>query len=473
MRVPPMCLRNAPSRPSLHTSAGSPFRLFTPLTRLLHTAFVKTPRRAHASRALRPLVSVLLLAVMAGCRAAVVGAGGDVASARANLDAVASAFEYRFTNVVRTPKFANARMRLARYAFAPSKLVNDTALWTGMRSTTTGSERELEVQALLANNEYLFTARSDVPVPSRLGEQRHIIALSQRGENDWLWHTAVEHHVGTMPPARLNDLMRGFLLSAERPAGALRSDYRTTFPRTTAAFGRFLLLDSVTTTAQADGSTLVALQFRVDASRIQGTYPAYAKFLRKYVESSRWRYRLTDRSGAEWFDVQSANKRVSMRFRSHDGHLQPMEGTARAMPDTLLITADALAKFGLFTVGATNIQGTFVHIDALRQRAWELRFTKDPEWHLPLITERLMRSPLQHLFAGRGIVFTLGFRTGPDGQTLSERVLDLPVRESAIMRFLGNLGFTAMSDFAGTVEEEENRFLAEVFRAMRADLAGL
>ena len=367
---------------------------------------------------------------------------------------MASAFEYRFTNVVRTPKFANARMRLARYAFAPSKLVNDTALWTGMRSTTTGSERELEVQALLANNEYLFTARSDVPVPSHLGEQRHTIALSQRGQNDWLWHTAVENHVGTMPPARLDDLMRGFLLSAERPASAFRNDYRTTFPHTTAAFGRFLSLDSVTTTPRPTdrrswpcNSAWTPVASRV---RIRPTRSSSAS-----MWNPRWRYRLTDHSGGEWFDVQAANKRVSMRFRSHDAHLQPMEGTARAMPDTLLITADALAKFGLFTVGATNIQGTFVHIDTPRQRAWELRFTRDPEWHLPLITERLMRSPLQHLFAGRGIVFTLGFRTGPDGQTLSERVLDLPVRESAIMRFLGNLGFTAMSDFAGTVEEEE------------------
>ncbi|HEY0929111.1 MAG TPA: hypothetical protein VGE27_04270 [Gemmatimonas sp.] len=385
---------------------------------------------------------------------------------------MASAFEARFTNVTRTPKFANARMRLGRYAFSPSKLVSDTALWTGMQSTTRGAERELDIHAQLSGNAYRFDARPNAPVPTRPGEQRHTIRLTQQAESDWLWHTAVQHHVGTMPPQSLNGIMRGLLLSAERPATTLRNDYRTTLPRTTAAFGRVVSLDSIATTAQADGSTLVNLKFRVDADRIKETFPAYAKFLRKYVESSKWRYRLTDRTGAEWFDVQSANKVVTMRFRSHDGRLQPIAGAARAMPDTLQITADALAKFGLFTVGATNLRGDFIHIDTPQERAWLLRFTHEPEWHLPLIGERLMRTPLKHLFAGEGVKFKLGFRATPGG-TLSERALDLPVRESAIMRFLGNLGFTAMSDFAGAVEEEENRFLADTFKAMRADLAAL
>jgi hypothetical protein len=41
------------------------------------------------------------------------------------------------------------------------------------------------------------------------------------------------------------------------------------------------------------------------------------------------------------------------------------------------------------------------------------------------------------------------------------------------MRWIGNLGFGAMTDFAGSVEEEENRFLTELFRAMRADMEAL
>ncbi len=67
----------------------------------------------------------------------------------------------------------------------------------------------------------------------------------------------------------------------------------------------------------------------------------------------------------------------------------------------------------------------------------------------------------------------MGFRAGPGGQTLLTRELDFAVRESAIMRFLGNLGFIAMSDYAGSVEEEESRFIAEAMAALRADVAGI
>jgi hypothetical protein len=47
------------------------------------------------------------------------------------------------------------------------------------------------------------------------------------------------------------------------------------------------------------------------------------------------------------------------------------------------------------------------------------------------------------------------------------------VHESTIVRWLGNLGFTAMDDFAGRVELEEARFIAEAMRAMRQDVAVL
>jgi hypothetical protein len=45
------------------------------------------------------------------------------------------------------------------------------------------------------------------------------------------------------------------------------------------------------------------------------------------------------------------------------------------------------------------------------------------------------------------------------------------VKESAIMRWLGGLGDTAFGDFEGTSEAEENRFLAELFGALREDVA--
>jgi hypothetical protein len=419
------------------------------------------------------LGACLLLPVTGGCRAAALAHGGDAKSAQVNLDQFISGFEHRFTNVTRQPKVQHGRMRIARYAFAPSKLVDDTAIWTGIRTSRTGAERSAEWNAVLVNNQFQFAARADTPLPTRLGEQRHLIAVTQRGEDDWFWHTVVEHHVGTMPPGRLNDVARAFFGSAERPGSAMRADYRDAFPRTVGAIGRLLSIDSIFATSQLDGSTLVAMQIRINAAGISQEFPAYAKYLRKYVEPARYRYRLSDRLGNDYFDANAVNRVLTVRFRTRNGALQPLAGQARPMPDTLILTMNAMAKLGIFSVGVSNLVGEFVHVDTPRERAWQLRFTREPKWHLPLIAERLLSSAIRRPFEGSGVYFKLGLRTGPGGQTISERIVDVGVKESAIMRWLGNLGFTAMSDFAGSVEEEENRFLMELFRAMRGDMDAL
>lgn len=426
---------------------------------------------------LRPSIRLfgvtLLLPLLGGCRVAALAHGGDPRSAQTHFDGLLAGFEHRFTNVTRQPKVQQGRMRIARYAFAPSKLVGDTAIWTTMRTSRTGAERAAEWQAGLVTNQFLFSARADVPAPARVGDQRHLIAVSQRGPDDWFWHTVVEHHVGTMPPSRASDVARALFASAERPGNAMRSDYRDAFPRTVGALGRLLTLDTITATPQLDGSMLVAMQIRIDARNIAPAFPAYARFLQKYVEPARYRYRLSDRFGNEYFDANAVNRVLTVRFRTRRGTLQPLAGVDRPMPDTLILAVDASIKYHMFTVGFSNLVGEFVHIDTPRENAWQLRFRREPKWHLPLVAERLLSSAIRRPFEGSGVHFKLGLRTGPNGQTLSERVVDVAVKESAIMRWLGNLGFGAMSDFAGSVEEEENRFLTELFRAMRADMDAL
>ncbi len=414
-------------------------------------------------------LAILPLAVN-GCRAVTLAYGADIASARVNADALLSAIEQRFTRPARTPKFANARMRVARYSFAPGKLANDTALWTSMRTTRTGADRELEIAATMTNGQFTFSALPNVPVPVHIGDERHLIRLTQlNNDDDWQWDTSVDHAVGPMPPSRATDIARALLLSGERPAATVRADYRAAFPRTTQALGRLFTIDSLTTTAQSDGSTLVAMQIAVGADNLKSAFPAFAKFVAKYVEPARYRYRLSDRAGGDWFDLQQANRKLNIKFRSHGGELQPLVGIARHMPDTLILNVDALEKISFFTVGVTGLQGEFVHVRTPTERSWAMRFAKEPSWHLPLVAERLLRSPLRRPFEGRGIDFRFGFRTGAEGQTLLARTFTVTVRESAIMRFLGNLGFTAMTDYAAT-DVEESRFVAEAFAAMRADI---
>lgn len=422
--------------------------------------------------AARGALGVILVA--SGCKGVTLAYGPDLASARANADAFASAIEARFTKVVRTPRFARSRVRIARYALAPSKLAQDTAIWTTMRSTPNGAERDLEIAAGLVNGQYSFIDKANVASPSRTGDERHFMRLQQLdGKDDWIWKTDVDHAIGPMPPARATDIFRALFASAERPSAAVRADYRAAFPKSAQAFGRMFTIDSINTTAQGDGSTLVALHILVSDDDLKAQFPAFAKFVARYVETARYRYRLSDRTGSDWFDAQQADKRLVIRFRSHRGELQPLLGAARHMPDSLLLNVDVMAKLSFFTVGVTKLQGDFVHVHTATERGWAMRFTKEPEWHLPLFTEKMLQTPLKRPFEGTGLVARLGLKEGRDGQTLLSRQFDVAIRESAIVRFLGNLGFGAMNDYAGAVELEEHRFIAEGFASMRGDIAAL
>jgi hypothetical protein len=416
---------------------------------------------------------VVGLLLLGGCRGATSGFGPDAATARANADALMSALQQRFTRVVRHPKFLNARMRIGRYAFSPSKLVNDTALWSSMRTAQAGAVRDLEVSGAMSAGQYTFRPLPGAATPSRTGDSRHVIGLSKLAQDgDWQWTTLVENAVGTVPPARMTDVMRAFFASAERPSASIRNDYRGAFPRSTAAFGRMFALDSLGTTPQTDGSTLVVLQLLASDARLKDGFPELAKYVRKYIGPARFRLRLTDRSGGDWFDVAIDKSRIVMRFRSRDGELQPISGSARRMPDTLAVHIEGSAKISFFRVGAKDLLGEFVHVNTSTERAWSMRFTREPEWDLPPLAEQLLHSPLRRPFEDQGIRFRIGFAT-VGGQTVMARTARVAVRESAIMRFLGNLGFTALSDYAGKVEEEEDRFLSEAFAALRADLDSL
>ncbi len=419
------------------------------------------------------LIATLLVGVLlGGCKAVTMAYGPDAATAKANADAVAAALEQRYTRVIRQPKFANARLRIGRYAMAPSKIANDTALWTTMRTTSAGAERDLEVSGSVVDGAYTFVTRLTPPEVQRLGDSRHYVGLRQLdAKNDWLWITTVANAVGPLPPQRTNDIMRALFASSERPAPAVRADYRAAFPRTTVAFGRLATLDSIATAPQADGSTLVTLRVLMDADRIKGTFPALSRYVGKYVAPSKYRFRLSDRTGSDYFDVTGAKSAFTMRFRTRNGDLQPISGPSRAMPDTLTLRVEMAAKLSVFTVGFSDLVGEFVHVNTPTDRAWSMRFTREPKWDLPLIGERLLQSPLRRPFTGDGVRFRIGFTSDGNGQTVFGRTAVVAVRESAVMRFIGNLGFTAMSDFDGAVEVEENRFLAEAFAAMRADIA--
>ena len=65
-------------------------------------------------------------------------------------------------------------------------------------------------------------------------------------------------------------------------------------------------------------------------------------------------------------------------------------------------------------------------------------------------------------------MFRLAIADTPGSQSIIGRRTSATVQESAILRFLNRLSGTAMGDFVGKAEMEENRFAAEVFNALMA-----
>ena len=98
-----------------------------------------------------------------------------------------------------------------------------------------------------------------------------------------------------------------------------------------------------------------------------------------------------------------------------------------------------------------------------------MRFRHEPDWHFPLAVNTFIRTSLRHPFLGDGITLRVSVRDNVGAQSLLSREAALAVQESAIVRWLGGLGNSAMSDFAGRAEAEENRYVFEILSALRAD----
>ena len=87
---------------------------------------------------------------------------------------------------------------------------------------------------------------------------------------------------------------------------------------------------------------------------------------------------------------------------------------------------------------------------------------------LPVERPRV-RAPLRRPFADDGTRLEYVVHDSIGGQTLLARNIHMVVQESAIIRWLGALGATAMGDLSTEAEQEKDRFTGEVFRAVGED----
>ena len=453
-------------------------RLITPAPG--HTA-AHTPRPHHiegrrvSSAQQRTLRTSLLLACalalpLAACRESAPAFGSNTDDARQGADQLFTALGDRFNTVYRQPRYNVARIKLAHYALAPSKIYDDTSVWVVRQ----GADRFILANAGRQDPHYVIHAEPKVVFPEKPGDARHIIRLRKLVDDEYLWTTDVDFGIGRITAPQFADVLAGlYRATGSHSEALLRANYRAAFPRSSAAFGKMFSIDTLHAEPRADGSALVTFVARIDSDRLKPGYPYFAAILEKYIRPATYHLTFTDRRGARWMEMEAKNFLLSFRFRARDGHLVPMDGAARPMPDELIMTGQVFAKVRIFTVGVTDLVAdvTWLHDD--HQRGFVFRFNRPPEWHLPPAAGLFLRGALARPFEKGGGSFRIAVIDSLGPQTTITRHLDGVVKEGTIIRWLGGLSGTAMGDYVGPSEVDENRFVSEGFYALRADLREL
>lgn len=415
-------------------------------------------------------VTALFFSLVA-CRQVAPAFGPNIPLARQNAEEFFFSIGSRFTNIQRPPRIIRARTQFGHYALTPSGIYNDTSIWLAVGPD---SARIFGDEGRFAYDRYIVTAKLSTAPPDALTESREIIRLKKLSSNEYEWFTNVDVALGRIGAKHIADVLAAALEAGEgRSPAAIRADYTTSFPRTTAALGRLFRIDTLRATPDSEGATTYELAIRLTPDILKATMPHYAAYIDKYISKGAYRLILTDKTGARWFDARAANYYLHFKVRSKDGRFAPLDGTLRQMPEALTIRIDMAMKILIFTVGWSNMVGEFNVINTPHERGWAMRFATEPEWRLPPTVGYLLKSPLRRPFQGQGIPVRISIRDNPGAQTLLNRRGTLVVQESGILRFLNRLTGTAVGDFLGPAERQANRFNADAFRALRADIAAI
>lgn len=427
----------------------------------------------------RPTTRALAVAALAAvslttasCRDAALAFGPNPTTAAAHADQLFEAYAHRFENVYRDHKFDVGRELLAAGSLVPSRVFDDTSVWSVRPTPVT---RTMFVEGLYAGGRYqLLTRPYPVPVPNRPAASRHVVALTRLDKDEFVWDTDVDFALGSITADDIGALIGALLAAPEhRSEAETRADVHAAFPRTAAAIGRYVSIDTIHAIANADGSTTTTAVFLTDPERLRPAYPALADYLTKYANPMRLAVTLADAGGVTWVDLSARDRRFRIRWRSLRGRLLPLYGPARQRPDTLRMTMDFTAKVGMFTVGVKQMKMDLALGTQPHSRGWTFIARKEPDWVLPLASEHLIRTSLRHPFEGSGIDFRIGVDDSAGTQTILVRRLHMAVQEGAILRFLAKLGSHAVNEFDQRAEREEERFLHDAFVALQADESAL
>lgn len=416
----------------------------------------------------------LTVALLSGCHDALASLAAPSPTARlSDAEQLFTALGARVNDPWRDPKYDAARIKIAKAAFLPSRIWNDTSVWVA----SSPSRRTLLISGHSDSARYRLQAVHSLAPVTRPADSRHVINLTHLAPDEYAWDTDVGYAIGSITANDAGRLVGAlFAAAAGRTEQDVRRDYRATIPRASAALGRLFRVDSITTTTHADRSTTASFTVTLTPEGLDATYPNFARYARRYGESTRMRWIVTDRAGVPYLECSIANGRIILRTRALGGVLLPLLplSSTKPLPDSLALTGDMTLKVRHFAIGVRNFHGELTVIRTPRERAWNLVARQEPDWVLPPAAERVLHTPLRRPFQGSGALFRIGVRDdSAGGQSLLHRRLHLEVQESLILRFIGKLGATAVGDYAGLAEREQYAWLEEVFTGFAQDARAL
>jgi hypothetical protein len=445
----------------------------------VHRTIRRSPPTGRRPRPATPVVAPLLAACLAAGGVAACGGtagafGSSAAAARANASDFLGALALRFGPLRRDSVLAANRPRYVRATLTPSRIWDEPSIW----SSRTDTSRTIAVRGAVIDGEYVLAQHPSVSTPSTPGESRHLIHLRRLDDDEFEWRSSGEIAIGAVRAAEVQAAMHAIAGAAEgRSEGALRAELRARLPRSTRAAGRLFRIDTLRATPFADGTTAHFVSISIHSPGIRDAYPAFADYLDKYTSPSSYHITLQDRGGTPWVVLTARDEVLTLRMRTRDGRLAPLLGAPRARPDTMVLDIDVETKVSVFEVGLRDLRAEMTYVDGPREIGWRMRFDRRPTWELPLVAERLLRTPLERPFRGEGVLNYFYVRDAdavgaPGGgrSSIIGRDFRIAVEESAVLRFMNRISSSAMRDVTRDVERERDAFVAEVLYALRDDL---
>jgi hypothetical protein len=402
-----------------------------------------------------------------------VALGSDGSKTRA--EGLFAALGARVTLPTRDLKYDSARVRIANAAFLPGRAFNDTSVWT----SSSGMRRTMTIRGRFEGGRYHLNAVTTAPMPTRPAESMHSINLTKLSNDDeYAWDTEVPYAVGNVTAREIGSFFTRMYSSAEsRSEQDVRADIARTLPRASAVLAQLFTIDSIRTEHLQDGSTRALFAVRMHPEGVEQRFPHFARYMRTYAMPTRMKFTLTGKDSSTFVEcVARGNGTLILKLRTLHGQIISLNSPLNSpvhYPDSMKLNGELAMKVRRFTVGFHDYHADLAVIATDRERAFSIVSTQEPQWTLPLITEHLIRTPLRRPFRGRGASFRIGFRDTTGAQTILNRRLHLEVQESLILRFINRLAGATLSDWVGKAEEEQMKWLQEVFDGIVADVREL